>query len=134
MFRHVMLERLYALPELSSLWRIADLCYGIPSPLHLFDREGLVQSFTSQRGSRQGCSLGTLLFCLGLQPILEEASDGLSDLTISAYIDDVAVVGPLEQVSIFFERLNSLSRTLGLTISLPKSSLLWASDSQPRAM
>ena len=31
MFRHVMLERLYALPELSSLWRIADLCYGVPS-------------------------------------------------------------------------------------------------------
>ena len=89
-----MLERLYALPELSSLWRIAGLCYGIPSPLYLFDREGLVESFTSERGSRQGCVLGTLLFCLGLRPILEGASAGLSDLTISAYIDDIAVVGP----------------------------------------
>ena len=62
MFRHVMLDRLYALPELSLLWRMADLCYGIPSPLYLFDREGLVERFVSQRGSRQGCVLGTLLF------------------------------------------------------------------------
>jgi len=125
-----MLERLYARPELSSLWRIADLCYGIPSPLYLFDREGLVESFTSERGSRQGCVLGTLFFCLGLQPILEGASEGLNDLTVSAYIDDIAVVGPLEQVAVFFERLNARSPDLGLTLSLPKSSILWASNSQ----
>ena len=111
MFRHVMLEKLYALPELSPLWRIADFCYGIPSPLHLFGRDGLVASLTSQRGSRQGCVLGTLLFCLGLQPVLEEASRGLSDLTVSAYIDDIAAVGPLD--------------------SLPKSSLLWPSGQPP---
>ena len=123
-----MLERLYALPELAQLWRIADLCYGIPSPLHLFGRDGLVASLTSQRGSRQGCVLGTLLFCLGLQPILEEASHGLDDLTVSAYIDDIAAVGPLEQVSVFFERLTTLSPSLGLALSLPKSSILWRSD------
>ena len=118
-----MVERLYALPELAAVWRIADLCYGVPSPLHLFDRDG-----PSQRGSRQGCVLGTLLFCLGLQPILEEASGDLDKLTVSAYIDDLAVTGPLEQVSIFFERLNALSPAVGLSISLPKSSLLWSSD------
>jgi len=128
MFRHAMLERLYALPELAAVWRIADLCYGVPSPLHLFDRDGPVASFTSQRGSRQGCVLGTLLFCLGLQPILEEASGDLDKLTVSAYIDDLAVTGPLEQVSIFFERLNALSPAVGLSISLPKSSLLWSCD------
>ena len=105
MFRHVMLERLYALPELSPLWRIADLGYGVPSPLHLFNRDELVASLTSQRGSRQGCVLGTLLFCLGLQPILEDAARGLPDLNVSAYIDDIAAVGPLDQVDIFFRRL-----------------------------
>jgi hypothetical protein len=124
-----MLERLYALPELSSLWRIADLCYGIPSPLHLFGRDGLVASLTSERGSRQGCVLGTLLFCLGLQPILEDASRDLDALTVSAYVDDIAAVGPLEQVSVFFERLSSLSPSLGLSLSLSKSSVLWPSDS-----
>ena len=102
MFRHVMLERLYALPELSSLWRIADLLYGIPSSLHLFGREGLVKTFTSERGSRQGCVLGTLLFCLGLQPILERALDGLNGINVSAYIDDIAIVGPLEEVAEFY--------------------------------
>jgi hypothetical protein len=119
MFRHVMLERLFALPELSPLWRLANLCYGVPSPLHLFDREELVHTFTSQRGSRQGCVLGTLLFCLGLQPVLERAADGLSDITISAYIDDIAIVGPFEQTAIFFERINALSHDVGLTISTP---------------
>jgi len=112
MYRHLMLKRLYALPELSLLWRIADLCYGIPSPLHLFGREDLVATLTSERGSRQGCVLGTLLFCLGLQPILEEASRGLDNLSVSAYVDDIAAVGPLEQASVFFERLSALSPTL----------------------
>ena len=124
-----MLKRLYALPELATLWRIADLCYGIPSPLQLFGRDDLVATLTSQRGSRQGCNLGSLLFCLGLQPILEEASQGLHDLTVSAYIDDIAAVGPLEQVSVFFERLSNLAPSLGLALSLPKSSVLWPSNS-----
>ena len=116
-FRHVMLERLYELPELAPLWRIADLCYGVPSPLHLFGRDGLVSSFTSQGGSRQGCVLGTLLFCLGLQPALKEASRDLGDLTVSAYIDDIAAVGPLEQVSPSLKRLSTLSPSVGLSLS-----------------
>ena len=75
------------------------------------------------------CSWNTLVLpCL--QPILEGASEGLSDLTISAYIDDIAVVGPLEQVAVFFDRLSASSPDLGLTLSLPKSSILWASDLQ----
>ena len=98
--------------------------------LQTCDPEGLVKSLASERGARQGCLLGTLLFCLGLQPILEAASDGLNELTVSAYVDDIAVVGPLAEVGIFFERLNALSPNLGLTISLPKSSLLWAANSQ----
>ena len=127
MFRHVMLERLYALPELSLMWRVADLCYGVPSPLHLFGRDGLVASFVSERGSRQGCVLGTLLFCLGLQPILEQASRDLTELSVSAYIDDLTAVGPLELVDVFFQRLITSTSSAGLTVSLPKSSLLWPS-------
>ena len=64
-----------------------------------------------------------------MQPILEEASQGLDDLTVSAYIGDIAAVGPLEQVSVFFERLNTLAPSLGLALSLPKSSILWPSNS-----
>ena len=40
------------------------------------------------------------------------------------------MTGPLEQISIFFERLEAFSPALGLSLSLPKSSLLWPSDSQ----
>ena len=125
MFRHTMLERLYDLPELSDLWRLADFCYGAPSPLHLYSREGLAATLISQRGARQGCVLGTLLFCLGLQPALLEASRGLTELSVSAYVDDVVAVGPVDQAATFFDRLSSLSPDLGLSLSLSKSSLLW---------
>ena len=37
-------------------------------------------------------------------------------------------VGPLEQGAVFFERLRTMSPSLGLALSLPKSSLLWPSD------
>ena len=109
MFRHTMLARLYDLPELSDLWRLADFCYGAPSPLHLFGREGPVTTLISQRGARQGCVLGTLLFCLGLQPALEAAARGLTKLSVSAYVDDVVAVGPIDQAATFFDRLSSLS-------------------------
>ena len=125
MFRHTMLARLYDLPELSDLWRLADFCYGAPSPLHLFGREGPVTTLISQRGARQGCVLGTLLFCLGLQPAREAAARGLTKLSVSAYVDDVVAVGPIDQAATFFDRLSSLSPDLGLSLSLPKSSLLW---------
>ena len=130
MFRHTMLERLYDLPELSDLWRLADFCYGAPSPLHLYSREGLAATLISQRGARQGCVLGTLL-CLGLQPALVEASRGLTELSVSAYVDDVVALGPVDQAAIFFERLSSLSPDLGLSLSLSKSSLLWPSAQTP---
>ncbi len=94
MFRHVMLQRLYAQPGMAVLWRLADFCYGASSPLLLFDRGALVESYDSQRGARQGCVLGGLLFCLGLQPALAEASRDLPDITLAAFVDDVSIVGP----------------------------------------
>ena len=33
MFRHVMLQRLYAQSGMDVLWRLADFCYGAPSQL-----------------------------------------------------------------------------------------------------
>lgn len=96
-----MLERLYALPESSSMWRVADLCYGIPSPLW---SRGLGFKFYFTKGVS---SRLRAWHCLGLQPALEEASSGLSDLTASAYVDDIAVTGPLEQAAVFFQRLSA---------------------------
>ena len=40
-------------------------------------------------------------------------------------------VGPIDQAATFFDRLSSLSPDLGLSLSLPKSSLLWPSSESP---
>src|SRR5690349_5950395 len=73
------------------------------SSLFLFDRGTLVSSFESQRGARQGCVLGSLLFCLGLQAALVEATHDLPEVTIKAYVDDLSVAGQLTRL-----RLSSL--------------------------
>jgi len=59
------------------------------------------------------------------------ASKDLPNISVSAYIDDIAVVGPLDQIATFFHRLNSSSTDLGLSISTAKSSLLWPGTSAP---
>ena len=78
-----------------------------------------------RRGGAAGLRSGHTPLLSRLAAHLEEASHRLDDLTVSAYIDDIAAVGPLEQVSTFFERLSTLSPSLGLALSLPKSSILW---------
>ena len=125
MFRQVMLQRLYAQPGLAVLWRLSDFCYGAPSSLHFFDRGDRVATFESQRGARQGCVLGSLLFCLGLQPALAEATQDLPDVTLKAYVDDVSAAGPVEQIAVALSRIRSSAPSLGLHISQSKSSLLW---------
>jgi len=62
-----------------------------------------------------------------------EAARDLPNLSVSAYIDDIAVVGPLDQASTFFGRLRELSPSLGLALSLSKSSLLWPAALLPPA-
>src|SRR5690606_34081282 len=120
--RSEMLNALYSIEALSPLWRLADWCYGTPS--HLFIRSG--DSFTSilsARGSRQGCVLGSLLFCLGIQPILKQAVEGLDNLSIIAVIDDITLVGPPDAVITAFRRIHQRLPPLGLRLSGPKCSL-----------
>jgi len=116
MFRHVMLRQLYDQPGLAVLWRLSDFCYGDASRLHFFDRSELVSSFESQRGARQGCVLGSLLFCLGLQPALLDATRDLPDIALRAYVDDLSVAGPIDQIAQVLARLRD---SLLLSVSRP---------------
>ena len=75
--------------------------------------------------------LGHFAVLSGLQPALEAAARGLTKLSVSAYVDDVVAVGPIDQAATFFDRLSSLSPDLGLSLSLSKSSLLWPSSESP---
>ena len=56
------LNELFSIKELDSLWRLAHLCYSVPSLLFLFDRGQLIDTIISQTGVRQGCVSGMHLF------------------------------------------------------------------------
>ena len=80
-------------------------------------------SIVSAEGSRQGCVLGSLLFCLGLQPVLERAILDLK-VTILAIVDDITLIGPADDVAFAFARINSSLPALGLQLSGPKCAAL----------
>jgi len=88
-------------PELGCLvWFL----YGFASQQLLPDSEGGVASIPSTVGSRQGCSLGSFLFCLALQKTLNTVKSHHPHVTILAYANDVTLVGhPAKAVAAFRE-------------------------------
>ena len=64
---------------------------------------------------------------LGLQPVLEEASQGLDNLNVSAYIDDIAATGPLSR-SLSSPSALALAPLLLAFLSLFPSPLFWSAD------
>ena len=121
-----MLDNLYSCGHLHGLWRLADWCYGSPSELVVSSPSGF-EVISSARGARQGCPLGTLLFSLSLQPILQHMVQGLPGVTLTAIVDDITVAGPPDKVAIALARAQQLLPALGLQLSLTKSSLFWPS-------
>jgi hypothetical protein len=77
-------------PALSPFVR---LIYGRASDILISEGPNTV-AVPSSVGSRQGCSLGSFLFCLAIHPYLEMLQREYPDLLIVAYCDDVHVVGP----------------------------------------
>ena len=62
----------------------------------------------SREGVHQGCSFGSFLAALGLQPVLEEVARHMPCGMIGAYIDDVKVVAPITVARAAYERLKRL--------------------------
>ena len=110
-----MLRRLDDIPELASVWRMASWCYSAPSDLHVFRFNEIV----AQRESRQGCVLGCLLFCIAIQPLLTTAVGGLQNTSLAAYVDDLSLAGPIDEIRTAFARINVASPKRGLELSAP---------------
>ena len=81
----------------------------------------------SRSGQQQGDTLGLLLFCLGIHPILEDAHARWPELLIRAICDDVHVAGPDAAVAEAFVFVRARMAAIGLTMKYgPKKTCCWA--------
>ena len=80
-----------------AIYALCKLIYGSPSDVVFFEEGVGLTSILNAVGSRQGCSLGSLLYCLAIHPLLLKLQGEFPDLLILAYYcDDVHIVGPPE--------------------------------------
>ena len=126
-FRYRIAMALYAVPVFRYFWRIFFLEYGATSDLLFFDGGKLYERIPSQRGTRQGSTLGGFFFCVVLHPVLKELADKFPEIRIYAYMDDVTMTGkdPEELARAFF-LFRDLCRPLGLEFNAKKCDWLGA--------
>lgn len=117
-----MLREIYSHPELAAGWRIFDLSYSHPSQLIVIDKGKVFATILSSNGVRQGCQLASLGYSVGVQRLYEQCLDGLPDVTATAIIDDLDLVGPPDQVLTALSRFIELGPALGI-IAGPKTTV-----------
>jgi len=117
------LDQLKSRPEFSPLFRLANFAYGRPTPL-LCSRSDrtIIHVLDSVEGVRQGDPLGSLLFSLGIDPIIREAlAPCATSVSSKSYIDDVNFIGPPSALPSVHARLVHSAAEIGL-IALPEKS------------
>ena len=58
----------------------------------------------SSAGTRQWCSWGSFLYCLTIQPLLQQLADEFLDCVVLAFADDVRILEPPRQAAVTYER------------------------------
>ena len=80
-------------PEIASM---VHLCNGVPSAVILQDAGlGDPVVLLNGVGARQGCPLGSLIYCIAQHPILVDVAEAHQDLDIHAFVDDVSYFSSL---------------------------------------
>ena len=91
-------------PHLECLLR---LMYGASAPIFV-PTDSTPATISNEIGSRQGCSWGSFLYCLALQPVLNQLQQEFPSCFIVAYCDDVQIVGPPADAARALERYGVL--------------------------
>jgi len=79
-----------------------DLEYGVHSVLRYGD-----DVIASERGVRQGSTLGPLFFCAVMHPLLQDLAARYPEVRVRAYMDDVTLTGSLPDVHDAFRHFAS---------------------------
>ena len=105
--------------------------YGIPSTLLCqHGRNDEKFEILSRVGVQQGDPLGPLLFCLGIQPLIEEISTKFPSLSQFWFMDDGSLVGTEPDLGGVIPMIQSRSAEIGLSLNYSKCTL-WSSSSRP---
>jgi hypothetical protein len=122
------LSQLFLNSDLSALHGIASFTYGSPSSLVSLLADNSIERISSEEGVKQGCNLGTILYCIAMQPTFINAIKDL-DVTAKAYADDFSAVGSPVHIAEVINRL--ANSNYGLNRS--KSKVLWPHSVDPPA-
>ena len=76
-----------------SLYAFVKLVYGASSDIIFFEPDAGASAVPNSVGSRQGCSLGSFLYCLAIHPLLVQMQEEYPELLVVAFCDDVHFVG-----------------------------------------
>lgn len=125
--RALMLKAVYNEPKLSHVWNAMAFCYSNPSTLLLRERGQIVDTISSEQGSRQGCVFGGLGYATLFQPVFEACVAPFPDVTARAIMDDFAITGPPEQVFAAFAQYKVLAQARGVSVNIGKTHVLQAS-------
>ena len=120
-----LLRELYALPELQSVYRLADFAYSQPSTLVLSGCDGLM--IDSAQGVRQGDPLSALLFCVYMKQLLEQVSE-TTDVRVYGFFDDISLLGSPQQLIAALGHLQSALPQASLQLNTAKSHFTYFHD------
>ena len=115
-------------PELLPFF---DLCYGTEGLLRVCrsDRNNTFTWIRSREGTQQGDPLGPFFFCIALLPILKEIHVRFPHIIDPALMDDVALLGPFDEVIRASRFLISALETINLKTNMSKCLLFIPSTS-----
>jgi len=126
MRRSAMKEGIERHNGLRALAAIFNTAYAEPG--QLIHESGV---FSSESGARQGCVLGSLLFCVGLQKVVDTLLEEFPEIPFRVYLDDFVISCPelhKSEIAVFIPRMiELLLQHCGLQVRTTKCKYLSAS-------
>jgi hypothetical protein len=113
--------------EAPQLLPLAQWMYCKPSALLVPNAPLDAPTIQSSSGVRQGDPCGPLFFALTVQPMLQSVQQCFAEVRVIAYLDDVVLQGPYEEVKSAYSELRSQLDAAGLHIQRAKS-LVYSPD------
>lgn len=122
--RQKIFEALEAEPKCAHMLPFYQWAYRKPSLLLHYNGSKLIGTLSSEEGVKQGDPMGALLFALGIHDLVSHLNDDLPAVQVFAYLDDLTMVGPHQQLKEAFLKLQEGLPTLSLTLNMRKSYVL----------